>query len=340
MSASIAVKWLARRQPNALIAVALWLSQTNPLNLFRKSSKQMSEPTALVARRTKGFYYLLTPEGAEVECKAKGALFKDSKYDNQIAVGDQVTYRAPEGDEKVGLITGINPRKSFLSRARVGIEAEQVIAANVDLMFITVAAKRPEPKEGLIWRMLVAASLGHVRPVLLVTKMDLVHHHKDLPFLRPFLNLDLEILYSSKGGGQDDNRLADLIGSNVSVFSGPSGVGKSSLINRLFPGLDLKVGAVSDKTHKGAHTTTYARMIPVGDAGQVIDTPGIREFSLWGLKPEDLRFHFPRVTEYNGHCKHANCTHSHEPHCRLKEEVDQGLFDREVYEAYLGLLGG
>lgn len=300
----------------------------------------MTQPIAVVARRTKGFYYLLTPEGEEVECKVKGALFKDSKFNNQIAVGDKVRYRPAAEEDSTGLIAAIEPRQSFLSRARVGIEAEQVIAANVDVMFITVASKKPEPREGLIWRMLVAASMGNVRPVLVVTKMDLAHHHKDLPFLRPFLNLDLEILYSSKAGGADDNRLADLIGGNVSVFAGPSGVGKSSLINRLFPGLDLKVGSISEKTNKGAHTTTYARMIPIGEAGFVIDTPGIREFSHWGLKPEELRFHFPLVKDYNGHCKHANCTHSHEPHCRLKEEVDQNLFDREVYEAYLGLLGG
>ncbi|MDT8447196.1 MAG: ribosome small subunit-dependent GTPase A [bacterium] len=298
----------------------------------------MSELIATVARRTKGFYYLRTPEGVEVECKAKGALFQKSKFDNQIAVGDRVSYRMGEGED-IGLISALEERKSFLSRARVGIEAEQVIAANVDVMFISLAAKQPDPRAGLVWRMLVAASLGNVRPVLVMTKMDLVHHHKDLPFLRPFLNIDLEILFSSKGGSADDARLAELIGSSVCVFSGPSGVGKSSLINRLFPGLDLKVGEISEKTQKGAHTTTYARMISIGEAGQVIDTPGIREFSLWGATKDNLRFHFPLIKDYSGHCKHADCTHTHEPHCNVKAEVQKELLDREVYEGYLALMG-
>jgi len=299
----------------------------------------MTEAVATVVRRTKGFYYLTTPEGQEIECKAKGSLFRNSKYDNQIAVGDKVTYQLEPGQE-LGMIQGVLPRKSFLSRTRVGIEVEQVIAANLDLMFLVVAAKDPEPKPGLVWRMLVAANLGSVRPVLLVTKLDLVHHHKDLPWLRPFLNIDLEILFSSKGGGADDNRLADLLGGNVSVVAGHSGVGKSSLLNRLFPDLDLKVGEVNEKTSKGSHTTTYARMLNVGPTGAVIDTPGVREFGLWNLEPKNIRDHFPLIRQFSGHCKHADCTHTHEPHCFVKAEVEAGRIDKDLYAGYVGLLEG
>ena len=300
----------------------------------------MLEPiTAIVIRRTKGFYYLRTIDGQEIECKAKGALFKNSRYDNQIAVGDQVNIQMTENQE-IGMITGICERKSFLSRVRVGIQAEQVIAANVDLLFITISAKDPEPRPGLIWRMLVAANIGKVRPILVLTKLDLIHHNQHPAVLQPFENIDLEILYSSKGGGKDDNRLADLVGENTSVFVGHSGVGKSSLINRLFPGLELKVGAVNDKTNKGSHTTTYAQMIQVAESGFVIDTPGVREFGFWQLEKQNIRDYFPVIRQYSGHCKHSDCIHIHEPHCFVKNEVDAGRIHPELYRGYVKLMEG
>jgi len=296
----------------------------------------MADPiSAIVIRRTKGFYYLRTLGGQEIECKAKGSLFQHSRYDNQIAVGDQVNL-VMEDDQKIGLIHSIEPRKSFLSRVRVGIAAEQVIAANVDLMFITIAARDPEPRPGLIWRMLVAANLGNVRPVLLLTKTDLIHHRHPA-WLRPFEDIDLEILKSSKVRGSDDNRLVDLIGENTSVFVGHSGVGKSSLINRLFPGLDLKVGEVNEKTSKGSHTTTYAQMIQVAESGFVIDTPGVREFGFWNLDKEDIRDYFPLIRQYSGHCKHSDCQHLSEPHCFVKEEVEAGRIHSDLYQGYMKL---
>jgi len=291
--------------------------------------------TAIVIRRTKGFYYLRTLEGLEIECKAKGALFRNSRYDNQIAVGDQVNLQMTEGQE-IGMITDIVERKSYLSRVRVGIMAEQVIAANVDLMFITIAAKEPEPRPGLIWRMLVAANLGNVRPILLLTKTDLIHYHEP-GWLAAFQDIDLEILTSSKKTGHDDNRLSDLIGDNTSVFVGHSGVGKSSLINRLFPGLDLKVGSVNEKTSKGSHTTTYAQMIQVAESGFVIDTPGVREFGFWNLDKENIRDYFPVIRQYSGHCKHSDCQHMPEPHCFVKAEVEAGRIHKDLYQGYVKL---
>ena len=299
----------------------------------------MPDLVAQVIRRTKGFYYLGDETGLEVECKAKGALFKDSKYDNQIAVGDRVFYQI-EPEAKLGLITRIEPRKSFLSRNRVGIEAEQIIAANLDILFICVAAKDPEPRPGLIWRMLTAANRGNLRAVLILTKTDLIHGHTHIPTLKPFENLDLEILHSSKGGGRDDNRLVELLETHTSVLSGPSGVGKSSLINRLFPGKNIKVGEVGKHTGKGTHTTTYAQMYQIGKSGQLIDTPGIREFALWDTDRTALKDHFPLIRRYGGQCKHSDCTHSHEPHCKVKEEVALELLDPQLYQAYLDLLAG
>lgn len=291
-----------------------------------------------ITRRTKGFYYIRTESGEEVECKIKRSLFRTSRFNSQAAVGDVITYKE-NASGKIGLITGIEPRKSFLSRNRIGIEAEQVIAANIDCLIIVAAAMDPILKPNFIFRLITAASAGNITPYLIISKTDLSTPEKIEEIIRPFQNLDIEILFTSPEHSSDQEKIKDILSQNISVITGQSGVGKSSLLNRLFPGLDIKVGEVSQKTGKGAHTTTYAVMHEVTKGTFVIDTPGIREFSLWQVHRKNLNSHFPVIQDYIG-CKHRDCVHMSEPGCAVKQAAQTGELDPVIYESYRSIYEG
>lgn len=292
--------------------------------------------SGIITRRTKGFYYLRDASNQTVECKIKGQLFKESRFDNQAAVGDRVVYqKSPNND--VGLIVGIEPRKSFLSRARVGKEAEQVIAANVDYFLIVAASRHPAFRFNLINRMLVAASVGRITPVLVITKTDLSESAELEQLLEPFRDLDLKVFHSSTKDPLNDDNLLDLLSNHVSVLAGQSGAGKSSLLNKYFPSLSIRIGDVSDKTHKGSHTTTYTVMHQISDKGFVIDTPGIREFGLWDVTQANLGTFYPKIRDFEFQCKHRNCRHVHEPHCAVKEAVSKKAIHPVLYDGYVSI---
>lgn len=304
--------------------------------IFPYKLKQMVTETGTVIRRTKGFYYLRAQSKQTVECKAKGLLFKDSRFDNQIAVGDRVIYKKTD-DEDIGLIIGIEPRKSFLSRTRIGHESEQVIAANIDYLLIVAATRHPAFRFNLVNRMLVAASVGQITPVLIITKTDLIEKREIEPLIAPFRDLGLDIFYSSTTKPERDQRLFDLLGNGVSVLSGQSGAGKSSLLNKYFSSLSIKIGDVSNKTHRGSHTTTYTIMHQISEKGFVIDTPGIREFGLWKVTQENLCEYYPLIQKYNQHCKHRNCRHVHEPQCAVKDAVAAKDIHPVLYDGYVSI---
>ncbi len=294
------------------------------------------EGSGTILRRTKGYYFLKTVEGLEVECKVKGKLFEKSRFDNQIAVGDYVDFI--KSDEKEhGLIKKIHPRKSFLSRARIGVEAEQVIAANVDTLLIIASCKHPPLRTNLINRMVVAAKSGSVTPVLLITKSDLVTDEELKLESEPFIKMGLNVLSSSIFEDSGNTDIRELLKGKISVLSGQSGVGKSSILNKLFPDLKLKVGAISEKTLKGAHTTTYTSMHEVMEDSYVIDTPGIRGFGLWNVNRENLNQYYPFIEDHYDKCHFRGCLHITEPRCSVKEAVEENKIPRNVYQGYLAL---
>lgn len=295
--------------------------------------EEKSQQTGKVIRRTKGFYYLRSETGNEVECKIKGRLFKNSKFNNQIAVGDDVNYIKNERDD-VGLIVSINLRKSFLSRNRIGINAEQVIAANIDYLLIVASAKHPLFRDNLVNRMLVAAAVGNITPVIIITKTDLVSQRELDQIIEPYLELDLEIIQTSIKHSQQNPQLIEILTNGISVVAGQSGVGKSSLLNHLFPSLNIKVGAISQKTLKGSHTTTYAIMHQISNNGFVIDTPGIREFGLWNITQDNINQYYPKISEYQFSCKHRDCRHIHEPVCAVKMAVKNKEIHPRLYQGY------
>ncbi|MBU2512481.1 ribosome small subunit-dependent GTPase A [bacterium] len=292
--------------------------------------------TGIITKRIKGFYYLLTDEGETIECKAKGLLFKNSRFDNQIAVGDRVSFLFSEKDD-VGLITGIENRRSFLSRNRVGIEVEQVIAANVDNLLIVASTQKPPFRTNLINRLLVAAKAGNVKPTIVITKTDLSSPKEIEALIDPYKDIQCDIIFSTTKSAENDQRLLDIFHDSVSVLTGQSGVGKSSLLNKLFPNLNIKVGAVSDKTSKGSHTTTFAAMHKIAENSYIIDTPGIREFGLWNLDNKNLAQFYPIICDFSYQCKHRNCQHIQEPNCAVQEAVKNGKIHKKLYQGYVSI---
>lgn len=287
----------------------------------------------IVTRRSKGFYFLHTNQNMEIECKVKGQLFKHSRFDNQIAVGDIVSFQKNENEE-VGVITAIEPRRSFLSRSRIGANVEQIIAANIDLLLIIASTKEPEFRINFINRLLVAADIGNVKPILVLTKTDLATSAMCDLLMKPYRMMGLETILFSIKNQNPSPRIYELLSNNVCVLSGQSGTGKSSLLNVFFPKLKIRVGAVSQKTSKGSHTTTYAVMHLINN-GSVIDTPGIREFGLWRINRQNLAEHYPMIRDYHNSCKHRDCRHISEPGCNVKLETESGRIPVAFYQGYL-----
>lgn len=295
------------------------------------------EYQGIVLYRNKGLYSLYTKEFDTLICKVKGNLFQSSRYDNQIAVGDKV-YFTKEPQNDVGLIHKIEVRNSFLSRSRVEKDAVQILAANVDSLIIVSSCKRPPLRHNLILRMLIAAFSGNIKPILVISKTDLMEPSELTQLSYEYEKCGIEVIFHSIYSKDSHEQLHAILKKGVHVISGHSGVGKTSLLNQLFPKLNLKVGALNKKSFKGSHTTTYAQMFQVSKTGFVIDTPGIREYGLWEVNQKNLADFFPGMETFIGQCFHRNCLHNSEPKCAVKKAVIDKSYSSFLYKGYLGLL--
>jgi len=279
-----------------------------------------------------------TPSG-ELLCELRGLLKKvKTQYKNLVAVGDFVLIEPLEGQE--GFIYYVEPRKSTLSRAdTISQKKQQLLAANIDQVLITTSMGTPPLKPSLVDRYIIATDKGCMEPVIVVNKVDLVTE-EEKPLLEDFLaahqvsGVPVIAVSAITGEGLDDLRA--VMKDKASVFSGQSGVGKSTLINCV-TGLELKVGDVVERTQKGAHTTTHATLIPLDCGGWVIDTPGIKSFGMWDLEQEELPFYFAEFAQYLPRCKFPNCSHLHEPGCAVLEAVEAGEISALRYDSYVAL---
>lgn len=279
-------------------------------------------------------------EGKIYTCVLRGILKKEfSRQKNLVAVGDFVLFEASPNE--TGSICAIELRSSILSRQEhLHRRQEQLIAANIDQVLVTVSIKDPTLKPSLVDRYIIAAKKGGMQPVIIVNKIDLLTQ-EDIPFFEAFLEtyrgLGLSVIPLSVQTGEGMDELMRQMQGKASVFSGQSGVGKSSLIN-VVTGLSLPVGEVVKKTRKGVHTTTRAQLVPLPFGGWCIDTPGIRSFGVWDLKKEDLAAYFPEIYEIGRTCHFPNCTHEHEPGCAVKMGVEEGTLSALRLDSYLKLL--
>ncbi len=254
----------------------------------------------------------------------------------QLVTGDRVIWRPnPDG----GVVVATSERKTELVRPNPYGEMKPV-AANIDFIVITVAVE-PIAHAQLIDRYLVAAELSGIEPVILLNKIDLLNdgnRERIDTMLKRYETIGYRVLFASSSTQDGLNELKTLLKDRISVFVGQSGVGKSSLINTLLPGVDLKVGELSELTRKGRHTTTTARLFHFPDGGDLIDSPGIREFGLWHIEPSDLIEGFRELREYTGHCRFRDCKHEQEPGCALKDAVAEGLISEARWNSFRHIL--
>jgi ribosome biogenesis GTPase len=262
-----------------------------------------------------------------------------------LAAGDRVQVRLTKGAisgpniaEPQGMIERVEPRRGILTRGYRG--REQVIAANVDQFLIVSALAEPRLKPNLVDRFIVAAEKGGIRPVLCLNKADLVDLTPFQPYVGLYSQLGYDVLVVSARTGLGIARLRAMLQGHETVLAGQSGVGKSSLLNAVEAGLGLRVDEVSQATLHGKHTTTIARLFMLQCGGWVVDTPGIRQFELWDVIPEELEGYFIEMRPYVPYCRFPSCTHTHEHGCAVKEAVECGAINSGRYQRYLNLFNG
>lgn len=285
-------------------------------------------------------------DGRTIVCSLKGSLKKEkTQYKNLITVGDFVLFEPAAAEE--GAIAFVEPRHSVLSRAdNLSQKKEQLIASNIDQVLITISVVEPALKPPLVDRYIIATYRGNMEPVIVLNKVDLLDHEN--PFVQQERALYEEMLTAykiagipvvcvsaSSGSGLD--QLKTIMQGKASVFSGQSGVGKSSLINAV-TGLNLETRHIVDRTNKGAHTTTRAHLLPLPFGGWCVDTPGIKSFGLWDLKSIDIEPYYHEIHQCGLDCKFPNCTHTHEADCAVKKAVEKGKISSLRYETYCDLI--
>jgi ribosome biogenesis GTPase / thiamine phosphate phosphatase len=275
-------------------------------------------------------------DGQVLETQLRGRVADSrGRRTSAVAVGDRVSV---ERDGDGGVIVGVEPRRSELLRPEVaGRWRRQVLVANADRAVLVFAHRDPEPAPGLVDRLLVACHAGDAPPVLVFNKADLGPTEASAAVIRLYEGLGYEVLRASAATGEAVDRLAALLRDRCSVFAGPSGTGKSSLLNRLLPGVELRTGEIS-AAGKGRHTTTAAQLVRIpGGRGHTIDTPGVKEFGLVGIAPRELALHFPEFPVPN-QCRFLDCRHVSEPGCAVRAAVDDGRIAASRRESYLEFL--
>jgi ribosome biogenesis GTPase len=278
-----------------------------------------------------------TPDGRQFRCAVRRLLRTLATEERSIVTtGDQVWFRPALNDE--GLIERVEPRHGLLTRASRG--REHVLVANVDQVVIVMALVEPDLKPHLIDRYLASAEQGGIAPLICLNKADLVDQALFQPLIGLYSQLGIPTLLTSAATGLGIERLRRRLQGRQTVFAGQSGVGKSSLLNAIQPGLGLRVREVSETTQKGRHTTTTAELLQLDFGGWVVDTPGIRQFQLWDILPEEVEGFFPEFRPYVPLCAYPDCTHTHEDRCAVKKAVVRRQISEHRYTSYLGLFSG
>ena len=279
-------------------------------------------------------------EGQRHVLPLRGRLFERRSHQSRpVAVGDRVVAVLQEGG---GAIQEILPRRSQLARTRAGnTEREQVLAANVSLVLVTASIREPKFEPEMVDRILAGAEREEIKAALVITKVDRDRKQQAGEWAGLYRDLGYSVFPTSVAEGKETTEslrgLAELLHHNITVLCGPSGVGKSSLINHLIPGLDLRVGSIG-RIRSGKHTTTHTQLVPLPGGGHVLDTPGIRNFGLYGLEPREVTFLFRELKPLLPRCEYRNCRHRHEPGCAVLEALQRQEIAPDRYQSYLLML--
>ena len=302
----------------------------------------MTVVTGLVLRARSGFYTVVTDGGLQVEARLRGRLKKERQESDIAVIGDRVSVELlPDG---TGAIEAVEPRTRRFSRRQPGPRGswrEDVMVANADLVAVVFACDHPPPNPRLIDRFLVVAEYNEVPALVVANKVDLVSADAARAAFGEYERIGYEVVYASAKTGVGVDELRRHLEGRLSIVTGPSGVGKSTLLNAMQPGLRLAIGDVSDALHKGRHTTTLAELLLVEGprGGYVADTPGIRELGLWQVPSTELAAAFPEFRPHLGRCAFNDCSHVHEPRCGLRAAVESGAVSAGRYDSYRRILG-
>ena len=294
----------------------------------------------LVIKNTGSWYTVLADDGQLIESKVKGNFrLKGIRSTNPVAVGDRVSLVLnPEG---TAFITEIEDRRNYIIRRSQNLSKQShIIAANVDVALLVVTINRPQTSTTFIDRFLASAEAYRVPVVLVFNKTDLLSadercYQDALIHLYETVGYECRAVSATTGLGVDE--LRPLVSGKVTLLSGNSGVGKSTLINRLVPGVNLRTAEISDAHNTGQHTTTFSEMIPL-EGGWLIDTPGIKGFGTFDIEPEELTSYFREIFQFSKDCRFSNCTHTHEPGCAVLKALDDHYIAQSRYQSYLSML--
>lgn len=295
----------------------------------------------LVIKSTGSWYQVQAENGAHYDCRIKGKFrTKGIKTTNPIAVGDWVDFDL-EADQNTGVIKALEPRKNYIIRKSVNLSKQtQIIGANLDQAILVVTLASPPTSLGFIDRFLVTAEAYDIPAVLVFNKLDLFSD-EGLEVLSEYKSIYEKIGYScyqvSAAEGTNIDQVINLLKDKVTLVSGHSGVGKSTLINSIIPDAALRTGMISDSSDKGKHTTTFAEMIDLPFGGKLIDTPGIRELGIVDIEKKELAHFFPEMRALLNKCRFNNCIHINEPGCVVLDAVEEGLIESSRYESYLSM---
>lgn len=301
----------------------------------------MSDTVGMVIKNTGSWYTVLTDGGSTVDCKIKGNFrLKGIRSTNPVAVGDRV--EIIRNQEGTAFITSICDRRNYIIRKSSNLSKQShIIAANVDQAFLIVTVDYPQTSTTFIDRFLASAEAYNVPVTIIFNKVDLFKGDEDR-YLDMMVNLYETVGYTclkvSAETEEGLQQLLPLLEGKITLFSGNSGVGKSTLLNKIVPGAELRTAEISDAHNTGMHTTTFSEMLSLGDGGWVIDTPGIKGFGTFNMEPEEICGYFKEIFRFSKDCRFSNCTHTHEPGCAVRQAVEDHYIAESRYASYLSML--